>query len=94
MSDDTLLITLNEPCKAIFGLEGMEKYYYLKGMEANEPPSDKFRLSHHKSSEITFFAEKVNDGQDFTFTVGGRNLRALVSPISEVNWWLVRIIEP
>ncbi len=94
MSDDTLLITLNEPCKAIFGLEGMEKYYYLKGMATNEPPSDKFRLSHHTSSEIKDFSKKVRDGQEFAFTLGGRNLRALVRPVSEVNWWLVRIIEP
>jgi hypothetical protein len=94
MSDDTLLITLNETCKAIFGLEGMEKYYYLKGMEVNEAPSNTFKLSHHESSDIKVFAQKARSEQKFTFTLGGRNLRALAIPIPEVSWWLVRIIEP
>ena len=94
MSDDTLLITLNKTCKAIFGLEGMEKYYYLKGMEVNQPPSNTFKLSHHQSSDIKLFAHKAGSEQMFTFTLGGRRLRALVRRILEVNWWLIRIIEP
>jgi hypothetical protein len=94
LSDDSLLIALNEPCKGVLGLEGMEKYYYLKGMAVNEASSDKFRLSHHESDDIKTFAQKAVSEEEFEFTLGKRNLRALVSSIPEVKWHLVRILEP